>query len=122
MIVLTILSVIYFINNLENNNGETYKPMDKNYLIIEGSISIIDFLVDLFMFKIFLSLNFYFFGLMKKKLSLKDEQITFFNKVIFFWGLFLTFLTFVQCLFSLLGKLIITDVMQMVELRIQRFY
>ena len=122
MIVLTILSVIYFINNLENNNGETYKPMDKNYLIIEGSISIIDFLVDLFMFKIFLSLNFYFFGLMKKKLSLKDEQITFFNKAIFCWGLFLTFLTFVQCLFSLLGKLIITDVMQMVELRIQRFY
>jgi len=122
MIFSTALNVIYFINNHDNYYGEIHKPMDKTYLIIDGCISIIDFLVDLFIFKIFLSLYFYFFGLMKKKLTLQNEKLTNFNKAIFCWGLFLTLLSFVQCLFSLLEKVIITNEMQLLELRIQRFY
>jgi hypothetical protein len=92
--------------------------MDRTYLIIDGSISIIDFLVDLVMFKIFLSLYFYFFAQRKMKLSLQNEMMTNCNKAIFCWGLLLTLLTFAHSLVSFLDKLIITDDMQTVELQI----
>jgi hypothetical protein len=96
--------------------------MDRTYLIIDGRISIIDFLVDLVMFKIFLSLYFYFFAQRKMKLSLQNEMMTNCNKAIFCWGLFLTLLTFAHSLVSFLDKLIIKNDMQSVELQIQRFY
>ena len=122
MIFSTILDLVYFIADEDNNYEEKHKQKDSTYLMIDGSISIIDFLVDVFMFKKFLSLYFYFFGLMEKKLTSQNEKMTSFNKAIFCWGLFLTLLTFVQTLLALLEKLIITDDMQKVELRFERFF
>jgi hypothetical protein len=90
--------------------------------MIDAGISIIDFLLDVSMFKIFLSLYLYFFGLMKKKLAFQNEKMTNYNKAIFCWGMFLTLLTFIHSLVLLLESLIITDEMLKVELRFTRFF
>ena len=109
MVFSTILDVVYFIVDHDNYYGEIHKPKNKTYLMIDAAISIIDFLVDVSMFKIFLSLYLYFFGLMKKKLAFQNEKMTNYNKAIFCWGMFLTLLTFIHSLVELLESLIITD-------------
>ena len=102
MISSSILDIVYILKNKDKN----HKPEDNTYYYIDGTLRTLNFLVDLYMFKIFLSLYVYFFGLMKKKLAFQNEKMTNFNIAIFYWGLFLVLLTFAHCLVALLDGLL----------------
>jgi hypothetical protein len=75
-----------------SGNDDLRPTWDTLYTKIDAVIRIIKFALDVVLFSIFLQLYFFFFGLLKQKLDLSQRQLTRFNLLIFYWGLFLALL------------------------------
>jgi hypothetical protein len=75
-----------------SGNDDLRPTWDKLYTKIDAVIRIIKFALDVVLFSIFLQLYLFFFGLLKQKLDLSQRQLTRFNLIIFYWGLFLALL------------------------------
>jgi hypothetical protein len=75
-----------------SGNDDLRPTWDTLYTKIDAVIRIIKFALDVVLFSIFLQLYLFFFGLLKQKLDLSQRQLTRFNLLIFYWGLFLALL------------------------------
>jgi hypothetical protein len=75
-----------------SGNDDLRPTWDTLYTKIDAVIRIIKFALDVVLFSIFLQLYLFFFGLLKQKLDLSQRQLTRFNQLIFYWGLFLALL------------------------------
>jgi hypothetical protein len=75
-----------------SGNDDLRPTWDTLYTKIDAVIRIIKFALDVVLFSIFLQLYLFFFGLLKQKLDLSQKQLTRFNLLIFYWGLFLALL------------------------------
>ncbi len=98
MIFFVVFMIIQTIYDIRSKGKENF--------YFNMTLSLLIFVVEIYLFNIFLSLYFYFIGLMEKKLAFENAKMTNFNKLICYWTLILSLLTLAHCIVALLKGLI----------------
>lgn len=83
-------------------------------------LSILNFIVEMYLFNVFLSLYFSFIELMEKKLAFENSKMTNFNKLMCYWTLILALLTLAHCIVALLNGITIDKSIHAVEVTFER--
>lgn len=98
MIFFVVFMIIQTISDIRSKRKENF--------YFKMTLSLLIFVVEIYLFNIFLSLYFYFIGLMEKKIAFENAKMTNFNKLICYWTLILSLLTLAHCIVALLKGLI----------------
>jgi len=83
-------------------------------------LSILNFIVEMYLFKVFLTLYVSFIGLMKKKLAFENAKMTIFNKLMCYWTLILALLTLAHCIVAFMNGLTIDNSIHAAEVTFER--